>query len=147
MAQTHSRLWVHVVFSTKDRLPLLWAEIRRDLFAYISGMVREFDQTPVIVNGVADHVHMVFSLPPKVPLAEALRIVKARSSRWLRRTSRAFAWQPGYGAFRVSQSHLDDVKRYVASQEKHYRRLRFQDEFLSLLKKHEIAYDERYLWR
>ena len=147
MAQTHARLWVHVVFSTKDRRPLLRAEIRSDLFNYIAGIVREFDGTPVIVNGVADHVHMLFSLPPKMSLAEALRIIKARSSSWVRRTSPTFAWQPGYGAFTVSQSDLDEVKQYVVDQEHHHRRVQFQDEFLSLLKKHGIEYDEQYLWR
>ena len=113
----------------------------------ISGIVRELDGTPVIVNGVADHVHMLFSLPPKTPLPEALRITKARSSRWVRRTSPEFAWQPGHVPFSASQSNLDDVKRYVASQENHHRRVRFHDEFLSLLNKHEIEYDEQYLWR
>ena len=79
MAQTHARRWVHVVFSTKDRRPLLRAETSSDLFAYISGIIRQLDGTPMIVNGVADHVHMLFSLPPKTPLSEAMRIIKARS--------------------------------------------------------------------
>ena len=147
MAQTHTRLWVHVVFSTKDRMPLLRAEIRPDLFAYLGGIVRELDGKSVIVNGVVDHVHMLFSLPPKTPLSEALRIIKAISSRWVRRKSQRLLGSLDMGRLASASRISTNVKRYVATQEKHHRRVRFQDEFLSLLKKHEIEYDEQYLWR
>ena len=146
MAQTFSRLLVHVVFSTKDRTAWLKADIRTDLFAYMGGIIRNFDGNPVIINGVADHVHLLFSIPATMSLAETMRIIKAKSSRWMSGRDRSFAWQPGYAGFSVSQSSVGQVTKYIAGQEEHHKKVRFEDEFISLLKKHEMEYDERYVW-
>ena len=147
MAQTLHRILVHVVFSTKDRAPLLKEPIRPRLFAYLGGIVRSLGGEPLIVNGVADHVHMLLTLPSTVTLAEAMRRIKAKSSRWMRQGPRDFAWQAGYAAFSVSQSNVARVRKYIANQAAHHKRVAFKDEFLSLLKRNELEYEECFLWR
>ena len=147
MAQTLHRILVHVVFSTKDRAPLLKVPIRPRLFAYLGGVVRSLGGEPLIVNGVADHVHVLLTLPSTVTLAEAMRRIKAKSSHWLRQETQDFAWQPGYAAFSVSQSNVARVTKYIVNQEEHHKRMGFKDEFLSLLKRNELEYEERFLWR
>ena len=147
MAQTLHRILVHVVFSTKDRAPLLKVPIRPRLFAYLGGVVRSLGGEPLIVNGVAHHVHVLLTLPATVTLAETMRRIKAKSSRWMRQGTQDFAWQAGYAAFSVSQSNLAGVREYIANQEEHHKRIAFKDEFLSLLMRSELEYEERFLWR
>src|ERR1035437_6121894 len=142
-----SRL-VHVIFSTKNRVPDLSPELADRLFPYMGGIVRERKGVPLIINGPADHVHMLVSLPATESIAELLRVVKANSSRWVHEqfpAQKRFAWQAGSAAFTVSGSRTADVKNYIAAQEDH-RRVSFQEEFLTFLRKHGIAYDARELW-
>ena len=147
MAQTLHRILVHVVFSTKDRAALIKEPIRPRLFAYLGGVVRSLGGEPLIVNGVTDHVHMLLTLPSTVTLADAMRRIKAKSSHWMRQGVRDFAWQAGYAAFSVSQSNVAGVRTYIANQEEHHERIGFKDEFVSLLKRNELEYEERFLWR
>jgi REP element-mobilizing transposase RayT len=147
LAHTAANLVVHVIFSTKGRLPLIAPEIRNDLLAYIGGIVRELGGTALIINGTADHVHMLMRVRPAQTLADVMRVVKTNSSRWARRKWKAdFAWQTGYGSFSVSESNVPAVCRYIATQEEHHRTRSFQEEFVAFLKKNKIAYDERYIW-
>jgi REP element-mobilizing transposase RayT len=150
MAHTFSQLLYHVVFSTKNRHPFLDADLRERLFPYLGGIVGELGGKPVIVGGMPDHVHLLVSLSPAIALAEALRVVRTNSSRWVHETwpeRRAFAWQTGYGAFSVSGSNQEAVVNYIANQEEHHHRgLSFQEEFVAFLKKHGIEYDPRFLW-
>jgi REP element-mobilizing transposase RayT len=124
-------------------------ELNPDLHAYMGGIIRNLAGQALIVNGMADHVHLLVWLPPTVAIAEALRVLKANSSRWVHDTQgrRTFAWQAGYGAFSVSHSNTSVVVKYIQEQEKHHRRISFQEEFLALLRKNNIAYDERYIWQ
>jgi REP element-mobilizing transposase RayT len=149
MAQTFTNLLTHIVFSTKDRVSTIRPELKSDLHAYMGGIIRNLEGQALIVNGMADHVHLLVWLPPTVAIAEALRVLKANSSRWVHESQgrRTFAWQAGYGAFSVSHSNTSVVVKYIQEQEKHHRRISFQEEFLALLKKNNIAYDERYIWR
>jgi REP element-mobilizing transposase RayT len=149
VAHTFSSLLTHVIFSTKDRRPSLDAEVRPRLFAYMGGIIREVRCTPLIVNGVEDHVHALVGLSPAVAVADLMRVLKANSSRWVHEQwpqYREFAWQAGYGAFSVSRSSAEEVERYIAQQEEHHRHVSFQEEFLAFLKRHGVAYDERYVW-
>ena len=120
-----------------------------DLFAYLGGIVREMKGKALIINGMADHAHMLVELPPAVPVAELMRVTKTNSSRWTHETRpghSGFAGQTGYAAFSVSRSNAPAVSRYIAEQEKHHRKRTFQEELILFLKKHGIEYDERYLW-
>ena len=149
MSHTYTHLVIHVVFSTKDRLPLISPETKNDLLAYIGGIVREEGAKALIVNGTNDHLHMLVSLPATLAVANLMRVVKTNSSRWVHEKwpdRGHFGWQQGYGAFSVSHSALSAVEAYITNQEEHHRKITFQEEFLALLKKHEIPYDERYIW-
>jgi putative transposase len=150
MPHSYSTLLVHVVFSTKDRVRSMDAKLRPDLFAYMGGIVRDIDGVARLINGTEDHVHILASLPADVAIAECLRIVKANSSRWVHEkfgNHRSFAWQAGYGAFSVSASNEKQVIGYIRDQERRHRTMAFQEEFIALLRKHCIAFDERFLWK
>ncbi len=148
MPSTHLSLHYHVVFSTKERHPWIEAEWRDELHRYLGGCVKTLDAIPEQVGGIADHVHLLLGLRATHCLADVLREIKKASSRWVHEEKRRpeFAWQEGYGAFTVSTSNLESVREYIATQEEHHRRRPFQDEYLALLKTHEISFDERFLW-
>jgi putative transposase len=149
MAHTYCRLLYHVIFSTKHRQPLIDAELRDRLYPYLGGIVRNLAGDALNVGGIADHVHLLISLPQTVTVAEAVRLMNCNSSKWVHETwpeRSAFAWQTGYGAFSVSQSCVAQVMAYINNQETHHRRQKFQEEFVALLQKHEVIFDESELW-
>jgi REP element-mobilizing transposase RayT len=149
MAHTFTNLLTHIIFSTKDRMPTLDAEIKPRLFAYMGGIVRELGGKALNINGPTDHVHILASVPAKLAPAEIIGKVKANSSGWVHKEfpQRAvFAWQVGYAAFSVSQSQKQAVHDYIANQEEHHRKVSFQEELIAFLKKHEVEYDKKYLW-
>jgi REP element-mobilizing transposase RayT len=148
MAHTYTNLLTHVIFSTKDRAPRITSPLHGDLLAYLGGIVRELGGALRAANARPDHVHLLCSLPPTVATADALRVVKTNSSRWVHRARHypGFDWQTGYGAFSVSHSLAPAVVQYIREQEKHHRRMTFQEEFIAFLKKNDVAYDERYIW-
>ena len=147
LSHTAGNLVLHLIFSTKDRRPLITPEIRNDLFAYLGGIIREMTGTALIVNGTADHVHMLIRIRPAHAAAEIARVVKTNSSRWVHeKYKQSFAWQTGYGAFSVSESNVPTVSRYIAEQEEHHEKLTFQEEYLAFLRKNKISYDERCIW-
>ena len=147
MAHSGGNIVLHLIFSTKRRERLITKEIRQDLFAYLGGIVREMRGTALIINGTADHVHMLVRIRPAQSAAEVVRVVKANSCRWVHeKWKMSFAWQTGYGVFSVSESNVAAVSRYIADQEKHHRTKTFQEEYVAFLKKNHVAYDERYLW-
>lgn len=148
MSHTFTNLLTHLVFGTKDRLPLIDAEMKFELFPYLGGLVKELKGKPLAIGGMPDHVHLLVALPPTVSVAEAMRFVKANSSKWAtKRFDKSFAWQTGYGAFSVSRSGVPNVIKYIEEQETHHRKFDFRKEFLALLRKYEVEFDERYLWR
>ena len=149
MAHTYTNLLFHIVFSTKARVPLLDADLKPRLFAYMGGIIRELGGTALLINGPSDHVHILALLPAKLAISEVVRKVKANSSGWVHREfpdQWSFAWQTGFAAFTVSHSQKQSALDYIANQEEHHRTVSFKDELLAFLKKHEIAYDEKYLW-
>jgi REP element-mobilizing transposase RayT len=148
MPSTHLSLHVHVVFSTKNREPRIAAEWRDRLHAYLGGVARNSGAIPEAIGGVADHVHLLLGLTATARLADVVRDIKAVSSKWVHDEtgSRAFAWQEGYGAFTVSPSHCEIVRGYIARQDEHHRKRTFQEEYLELLQRCGVDFDERYLW-
>jgi putative transposase len=143
MSHTYSAQFMHVVFSTKDRRPLIPPELQTRLMAYVGGIMRKIGIGSVAIRGTTNHLHIVMKLPPLMPLAEAVQKLKANSSRWLGEQGVRFEWQKGYGAFSVSPSMLPVVSAYVANQEQHHRARTFEDEFVALLKKSGLSFDER----
>lgn len=147
MPQSYVCLPIHVVFSTKNRAPLIQTEWEERLYSYIGGILREEKCVLLAAGGMPDHVHLLVSWSKECSVADVLRVIKTNSSKWIHETLHAdFAWQSGYGAFAVSQSNLDSVKTYIANQKEHHRKMSFKEEFVALLKKHGIPYDERYVW-
>ena len=150
MSQSLSRLWTHLIFSTKDRFPFLTEpELKNDMHRYLASVLRSHDCETLIVGGTSDHVHALFALSRKHSVATIVKEIKRTSSAWVKEISpscKKFHWQNGYGAFSVSQSHLDRVYRYIEQQEHHHRRATFQDEYRSFLKKYRIEYSEDYVW-
>ena len=150
MPQSLSAVYVHIIFSTKERMPFLRdANIRASLHAYLGAISKQLDCQPILTGGVEDHVHTLTTLSRTTSQAELVKELKRNSTMWLKQQAPDFAgfeWQAGYAAFSVSQSNLDAVKQYIADQESHHRKTSFRDESLAFLKRHEVQYDERYLW-
>jgi REP element-mobilizing transposase RayT len=147
VAQTYTQLFYHLVFSTKNREPLILPAWRPDLHAYIGGIVRNRRGELIAAGGIPDHVHLLVRLPADRAVAEAVRDIKAVSSGWRHeRDDPGFSWQGGYGAFTVSKSMVETVTRYIDRQEEHHRGQTFREELVELLQKHGIEYDGRYLW-
>jgi REP element-mobilizing transposase RayT len=149
MGHTYTSLLTHVIFSTKDRAPSLEADIREEIEKYVCGVARNLGARTLAINSVADHAHMLIQMPATTSVADIVSRLKSNSSRfvhakWPRQSK--FAWQQGYGAFSVSRSGVDDVVRYIATQEEHHRKRTFQEEYLEFLERYEIGYDERYVW-
>jgi REP element-mobilizing transposase RayT len=143
MAHTYASNFIHCIFSTKDRKPLINADRKTELYAYLGGIARSEGFTLVAAGGTANHVHLLFILPAQHPLSRAVQKLKGSSSRWI---GRDFCWQEGYGAFSVSPSQVPVVKKYIQNQERHHRKQNFEQEFITLLQNCGIAYDERYVF-
>ena len=148
MSDSYTNLIYHIIFSTKDRRPLIREANQPRLYEYIGGTVRRLGGISMELNGTADHVHLLAKLRPDKALSDVLRDLKANATGWMHDVFpevKDFSWQRGYGAFTVSQSHIDDVRRYIARQEEHHKRVSFRDEFIQFLKANGIEYDQRYL--
>ena len=149
MGTTLSRIIIHIVFSTKDREPLITDELRAQLFAYIGGIVKNEGAVPIIVGGMPDHVHVELGLKPASCLSDLVKRMKASSSKWVNEQRRGpfrFSWQRGYGAFSVSESNSRKVYEYIKKQAEHHRHMSFKEELLELVRRHGIRFDEQYLW-
>ena len=150
MGSTYCCLLYHAVFSTKERRPWIDAPLQQRLYSYMGGTLREKGGVLLAANGTADHVHLLLGLPQTKNIADAVKEIKANSSRWVHQTFheyRQFSWQRGYGALTVSFSQQKKVEAYLANQEQHHKRKTFQEEFLLLLKAHHVEYDEDYIWK
>jgi REP element-mobilizing transposase RayT len=149
MPQSFSSVLVHLVYSTKNRQPLILGELEPELFAYQATIFRELDSPSLTINGTSDHVHTLFRLSRKVALCDLVEEVKKRSSKWLKTRDAAlacFQWQSGYAAFSIGESGVDALKKYIAGQKLHHAKCGFQDELRAFLAKYKISYDERYMW-
>ena len=150
MPQSHAQVYLHIVFSTKNRTPFLAdSSIREEVHKYLGGTCNNLDCPVLRVGGVADHVHILCRLGRTVSIAHLVKELKRESSQWVKErfpTLADFYWQAGYGAFSVSESNVEVVREYVANQERHHATMSFQDEFRLLLKKHDLTWDERYVW-
>lgn len=150
MPQSLSQVLVHLVFSTKNRQPFIFEKIEPELYAYIAKILYDECQSPaLIIGGDKDHLHILLVQHRTWAMAKIVELIKKRSSKWIKikgNELRTFQWQTGYGAFSVSCSNVEIVKRYIASQKEHHRKNSYQDEFRIFLKKHNIEYDEKYVW-
>jgi len=147
MPQSLSKIYLHLIFSTKGRESDIPPRLQGETFAYIGGALNSLGCQTVLVGGTADHVHALFCMSRTRAVADVVREVKANATKWMKDKLRCgFAWQDGYGVFSVSQSQVDKVRQYIASQEEHHRRRTFQEEFRKFLDSYGVTYDERYVW-
>jgi putative transposase len=149
MAQSLSKILVHLIFSTKNREAIIRDEIRDKLHRYSASILKEWDSPAVLINSVEDHIHILFSLSKNHSISKIVEEIKKASSKWIKGKGNAyggFYWQSGYGAFSVSQSNAAEVERYIGNQKEHHRHKTFQDEFREFLNRYEVPFDERYVW-
>ena len=147
MPSTHTSLNFHIVFSTKERLPLITADWKDRLHGYMGGIVKGMEGVPLAIGGIEDHVHLLVSLKTTFRFDYFMRDLKADSSEWVHKEMlKKFEWQKGYGAFTVSSGAVKSVKKYILDQVEHHKGKTFQEEYVEMLKRSEIEYDERYLW-
>jgi len=158
MAGTFTSLHYHLVFSTKNRNPLIHDSFKKRLETYIGGIIKSESKVLksgkrtaalLAIGGMSDHMHMLVRWPANRTVSDLMRITKSKSSGWLTNTfpeAKQFSWQEGYGGFSVSKSGLAEVEAYILNQEKHHATKTFQEEFLALLEKHEIEYDPNTIW-
>ena len=148
MSQSYTNLLYPIIFSTKDRRPIITEEYQPRLYEYIGGIIRGTDGISLGINGAEDHVHVLAKLRPDRALSDVLRDLKSNATGWMHDVFpvlKDFSWQRGYGVFTVSYSNVEEVRRYIAGQKEHHQRISFRDEFIQFLKANGIEYDERYL--
>jgi len=148
MSQSLGKILVHAVFSTKERRPLLRdGKLRDELHHYFGGILENLDCQPIISGGTEDHVHILCALSRSCKASEMVKEIKRVSTNWPKEKGlKDFAWQTGYGIFSIGISQIEIVRRYIARQEEHHRKISFQDEYRKLLQRYEIPFDERYVW-
>lgn len=149
MGQSLVKNYIHIIFSTKLRVPLILESIENELYSYIGGICKQLECYPVKIGGYIDHIHILCLLSKKIPLMKLLEEIKAHSSRWIKTkddTLKKFYWQNGYGAFSVNPYEIDKVVEYIENQKEHHRKKTFQDEYRAFLKKYKVEFDERYIW-
>ena len=149
MSQSLSRVIIHLTFSTKNRLKIIDAAIKDDLFCYFGGICKELGCNPIIIGGHFDHIHILCILSKKISQMKFIEEIKKSSSKWIKTKSlkyQDFYWQGGYAIFSVNHRDVAAVREYIKSQELRHRKINFQEEFLQLLRENDIVFDERYLW-
>ena len=149
MANTYHQMYIQAVFAVKYRKAVLHKDWRKDVFAVIGNLINETGCKTIIVNGVEDHVHCFLGLKPTVSISELMKMVKAKSSKYINDNNfllDRFEWQVGYGAFSYSQSHINRVFKYIENQEEHHRKKSFKEEYLKYLEEHKIPFEERYVF-
>ena len=149
MSQSLSKIYLHIVFSTKYRTPWITKSIQPELYAYMTAVLNAFQSPAIKIGGIADHVHILCRQSKTIAPCKLVELVKKRSSRWIKTKGsefRDFRWQVGYGMFSVCRFHVTTVQRYIANQEAHHRKVDYKQEYRRLLREHGVDFDERYLW-
>jgi len=149
MSQSLAKIYIHLIFSTKNREPVIADDVQTALHSYLAGIFRDLESPAIEINTEPDHAHILFALSRTQTLGDVVSQIKRGSSTWLKTKNKSYAkfhWQNGYGAFSVSQSNVNEVRKYIRKQREHHKKSTFQDEFRAFLKRHEMGFDERYVW-
>lgn len=148
MPQSLSQIYVHLVFSTAGREPLIVTDVQPLLHAYLAGTLNAIGSPAVVIGGTSDHVHLLFRLSRTMTVSEVVKSVKVESSKWMKENGAvpSFAWQAGYGAFSIGASQVKPVIHYIQTQEKHHAQRSFQEEYRRFLELYGVSYDEAHVW-
>ena len=149
MSQSLTKLLVHLVYSTKERRPLITDVVREEIHRYSAGILKDMESPAILINSVQDHMHILFLQSKNWAMKDIVEEVKKGTSRWIKKKGpefRDFWWQAGYGAFSVSQSNVEQVTRYIRNQREHHKKTTFQDEFLTMCRRYDVAIDEKTAW-
>jgi REP element-mobilizing transposase RayT len=149
MAQSYASIIAHIIFSTKNRAPILTENIHQELFAYLIAVFEDINGKALTLNCTGNHIHILASLPRDMAPSKIIEKIKTGTSLWIKKRfpdAKDFYWQSGYGCFSVSKSGVESVKKYIANQFEHHKKMTFEDEFRAILTKHGIEYDEKYIW-
>jgi len=149
MANTYTQLYVHFVFAVQNRLSLINKTWQKELYQYICGIVHKNEHRVIAINGVADHVHLLVSMHPKQTVSDLMHDVKRNSSLWINEQKLVmgkFSWQEGFGAFTYSKSQISNVAIYIENQEEHHKKANFREEYLKMLEKFDVTFDEKYIF-
>ena len=149
MAQSLSKLYVHIIFHVKNNNCQIRKLEKDELFAYMAAIIKDNESIPILINGVEDHIHIFCIMSKNISLAKLVEEIKRHSSRWIKTKNKyysQFAWQGGYGGFSVSSSLHDKTKKYIEKQEEHHKKMSFKEEYLFFLKEYNVEYNEQYLW-
>ena len=150
MANTYTQIHIQTVFAVQNRQSLIGDEWKEDLYKYMTSIIQNNNHKLLQINGMPDHVHILFGLRPVQAISNLMKQVKQDSSKWINQNRLArgkFSWQEGYGAFSYSKSQLPRVIKYIQNQQEHHKTKSFREEYLALLKTHEVDYDERYIFK
>jgi len=149
MSQSLANILLHIIFSTKKRQAFIQTDIISELHLYMAGIASSYKSHVHEIGGVEDHVHMLVSLPRTLAVSQLVEEIKKGSSKWIKTKEgqyKEFAWQGGYGAFSIGQSNYDNLREYIRNQQEHHKKMTFQEEYRSFLKKYRVGYDEKYVW-
>ena len=149
MSQSLAKLYIHIIFHINNQQLGILEKDQKDLFAYIGSIIKDNDSFPIIINGTEEHIHVFCVMSKNIAPAKLVEEIKRHSSRWIKTKGRYyenFAWQGGYGCFSVSPSLYDKTIIYIQNQKEHHKRMTFHDEYVMLLEKYDIEYNEKYLW-
>lgn len=149
MGQSLNKIYIHLVFSTKNRKLMISEDVQDDLFSYLGGICKNLECNPIQVGGYRNHVHILCLLSKKIALMNLIEKIKSNSSKWMKTKGEQFTdfyWQNGYGVFSVNPTEIEIVQQYILNQEEHHKKISFQDEFLKFLKKYKVEYDKKYVW-
>jgi len=149
MAQSLSKLYVHIISHIKGNSCQIRTQDKNELFAYIGSIIKDNESIPILINGVEDHIHILCVMSKNIALAKLVEEIKRQSSRWIKTKGSyytQFSWQGGYGGFSVSPSLHDKTRNYIENQEEHHKKMSFKEEYLMFLKEYGIEYNEQYLW-
>ena len=148
MANTYTKIYLHLVFAVQNRISLIQPEWKDELYKYITGIIQNNGHKLIAINGMSNHLHIAVGYKPHQLIPDLLQDIKGNSSTWINKkrfVKGKFTWQAGYGAFSFSHSHIDSVVKYINNQEKHHEKKTFRDEYIELLKKYDVLFDEKYI--
>ena len=148
MSQSFVQIYVQIVFHTKNNVKFIREEVENELYSYLGGILNNYKSNPIQIGGTSDHLHLLCTLPKTIALADLVEEIKKSSSKWIKSKGlnyQKFYWQDGYGAFSVSNSGVDAVKRYILNQKQHHKKVSFIDEYKRLMDAYSIIYEEKYL--